>query len=426
MKNFKIFFTLIIISLLGCSKDECEYDTNSSGSSFNCEDLIDTQTQFSNYTVVTRSTCPGSGAPSGFIYDTRNNSTAPFGSNWSAASTTPIIPPNWTHENIGQVFGIAIDNNQNIYLASSNLYEGLFGPCAASTTIPQNTNPGRIYKATAPSFSASTFIDLPNTGGSGNGIGNIAFDKKNKQILATNLEDGKIYRINSTGSPTVAADTFDPWMADASSPGIVTQNERVWGIGVNYEKGKVKVYFPRITTTERSIYSITLNANGSFPSAGSEVLEISGLFGTQDQITDIAFSSDFSKMLISERGGAHQSAVMSYNLTGSSWSFNYRYFIGGFSSFNGLNSAGGVDFYNNERNGNPNANCSQSFWSTGNYMPQTSGGVLYGITGINYSGNSISTLLTTDTYINMYQDFPQVKNGFGDVEVFDSNDCLCN
>ena len=134
------------------------------------------------------------------IYDTRNNISAPIGTDWgiSLSSGGKISKPSdWTMGNLGRIFGIAVDNSSNIYFASSGVYNQYINSGAG--LVPYvNANPGRIYKATAgSSYSISTLVDLPVTSsvGSLSGIGNIAYDKINNQLFATNLDNGKIYRI---------------------------------------------------------------------------------------------------------------------------------------------------------------------------------------------------------------------------------------
>ncbi len=83
-------------------------------------------------------------------------------------------------------------------------------------------------------------------------------------------------------------------------------------VGVNYESGSVKVYFPRITTAgTRNLYSITLQSDGSFPTGTNpEIVEINAIPGTQNVISDIAFSSNTGEMLLSERGAPHSAKVV--------------------------------------------------------------------------------------------------------------------
>ncbi|MEE9348846.1 MAG: hypothetical protein V3U80_02235 [Flavobacteriaceae bacterium] len=419
---------LIVIISTSCEKSDCTYDdTESNAECFANE----SNTLRAGFTVAT---CYAANVndPVGVIYDTQMNSNAIPGDDWGT-TVTAIHPTSWTASNIGQVFGIAIDKDENIYLAASHVY------AQGVTPVPiQNSAPAQIYKCSPPLWAATPLLSLPNTGtGNLNGTGNIAYDKVNHQLFITNLEDGKIYRYNTSGVQQGAA--FDPWIVDDGSAGIVNQDERVWGIGVNYESGNVKVYFPRITVAGvRSIYSITLNNDGSFPTGTNpETIEINNILGNQRSITDIAFSSDTNKMLLAERGNAHSALTQSYVRTGSTWSYNLQYYVGGltFSTLDGKNTAGGVDFASGEDNGNLSAKCDDFFWATGNWIDANSiSGKVYGLEGIKFTGNNPVTATTlpnkdTDLFIDLNGIYTAVeKNTIGDVEVFDVDECfdICN
>ncbi len=417
MKNIFFVYALIIAltSFFSCNKcDEIVVEP--------CNDF-QPNSEYCNWTVATN--YAREGASVGIIYDTRFNSLAPNGDDWRPALTA-INPTNWTADSIGQVFGIAIDHEENIYLASSDIYFQ-FGAFSSSNPARPNSS-GRVFKCTpGAGWNAGQFVDLPNSGDPLNSLGNIAFDKWNKQLFVTNLEDGKIYRL-STNLGVI--ETYDPWNADVSSPGIVNQDERVWGVGVNNENGVVKVFFPRVTATERSIYSVTL-VNGAFPGPGpgSEVLEISNVPGNQLAITDLAFSTDGTEMLVSERGHPHDAKVFSYSRTPATWNLNVNYYFVGRNL--GTNSAGGVDFAYTEQNGDVSAECDEFFWASGNYMEARNSavGYIYGLEGIAYTGNNVTSdpfptaNQDTDWFIDADNSTSQ-KGGIGDVEVFDCTACI--
>lgn len=424
IKHKIIALTLLIV--VSCNKETCDFIPV-------CEPLGQ-NTQNSGLTIVTYN----AENPSDFvgaIYDTKNNASAPVGTDWGVAlgSAGKITKPaDWTLGKIGRVFGIAVDDNENIYLASSGVYSHNF-PAFGSNIPYQNAKPGRIYKATAGTYSTTAFVDLSVTYASGagsfNGIGNIAYDKVNKQLFATNLDDGKIYRISMTGA---ILQTYDPFTPDTGAPDITTQDEQIWGIGVNYEEGKVKLYFARITTpvtalANRNIYSLTLNSGGVMPTS-APVLEIANIPGTQPAITDIEFSGDTKKMIFAERKEPHNAMVLSYNRLSNSWVSNTQYNVG---MSNGKNSAGGVDFSYKGDDKSPIQACDEFIWATGNALYNAQGQAVYGMQGIKYSGNSLSTYSTTDLFIDYDQVNPYVwssaigKNDIGDVDVIDANNCFC-
>ncbi|WP_166387749.1 hypothetical protein [Polaribacter sp. 11A2H] len=430
--SIKLLSLFALINLIGCSDDDgCAYDSNTSLCTFS-----KTNTKLSGWSVATCYAGTASN-PIGVIYDTSLNSSAVPGDDWGAIlgpvfpiSPKAIHPPSWTAANIGQVFGIAIDDSENIFLATSGIYNQSSG-----YNYDNGVKSATIYKSSSPSWSATPFISLPTSTGNFNDIGNIAYDKRNNQLFATNLENGIIYRITGlNGSLGTVVDVYDPWSQDPlpSAPGIVSQDEQVWGIGVNYEGGNTKVYFPRVTSAgAREIYSITLNNDGSFPVTASEVVEISAVPGTQNVISDFAFSSDTNEMLLSERGNPHASKVFSYSRT-SAWNFNKQYFVGANAGADGENSAGGVDFAYKELNGDISADCDNFFWASGNYMDASNiSGKVYGLEGISYSGNNSSTAVSptankdTDLFIDLNGSYSTGdKLGIGDVEVFDANSCF--
>ena len=56
------------------------------------------------------------------IFDTGNNLTAPFGENWETTFFTPSDPDvyaQWQLSNMGDLFGIAIDSEKNVYYHNS-------------------------------------------------------------------------------------------------------------------------------------------------------------------------------------------------------------------------------------------------------------------------------------------------------------------
>lgn len=432
IKKF-LFIGAIAIQIVGCGTDEmCEYDRT--GDPVDPCVSFETNNESASMTVATCYSRMGT-EPVAVIFDTSLNSQAPLGEDWgttTAATPVPAIHPvNWTLNDIGQVFGIAIDDQENIFLASSDVY--YFPSVIASSSSQQ----AQLYKCSpTSSYNAVPFLTFTGDASPLNDLGNVAYDKVNNQLFVTNLDDGTITRVTGLGTAAgVVEETFNPWAAD--SPGIESQAEQVWGVGVNYEGGTVKVYFPRVSSTERSIYSVTLDASGAFPTTPA-VLEITGIPGDQDIISDIAFSSDFKKMLIAERGNPHLAKVLSYNLSGTTWVANLQYFVGGNAGRDGENSAGGVDFSASEVDGNISAECNSLFYVTGNYMfgnAESPGDFMYGIQGIDYNGNNSRSApfptanQDTDIFIDLDGDTTGgQKFEIGDVEVFDASECidLCN
>lgn len=418
---FYICFSILIVSQYSCEKCE-EIVTEPCGNEFG---------QNSEHCGWTVATCYGQPEqPVGVVYDTGFNENAPIADDWGK-TLNAIHPNNWTSDKIGQVFGITIDNKENIYLASSDVYyyDGGSG-IINSSNINRPFGCGQIFKSSPPLFEAIPFCDLENSCGAGNGIGNIKYDKWNDQFFASNLEDGKIYRIKKDGT---ILDSYDPFGIDNREQGIAPKSELIWGLAIVKESEGVKVYFAQISKERRNLYSITLD-NSTFPlDQNAEKIEFTNLPGIENKITDISISSNGEVMILSERGGPHSSAVFTLNKEGGNWiASNSEIYVGGFT---GLNSAGGVDFYFTSQNENKSFVCDENLWASGNYMMSRGTGnstnqTIYGIQGISINGNLLLDTTTnissfdTDLYIDLdgvYGTF--TKGGIGDVEVFDCSEC---
>jgi len=140
----------------------------------------------------------------GSIIDLRAPGTRPAGEHWvNEPQRKPV-----TAREVGQVFGVALDASgpPNIFLAAtsafglhrnadnSNWMDGMWGP---------GGGPGTIYRLDRDAgYKPSIFANVTLNGrpNSGPGLGNIAFDKWNKQIFVSDLETGMIHRFGADGS----------------------------------------------------------------------------------------------------------------------------------------------------------------------------------------------------------------------------------
>ena len=154
---------------------------------------------------------------------------AALGTHWAAPMYHNEMPnptgnpaDEWTHTNLGQVFGIALDD-----LAAPNIY------VTSTSAYLRSSGSGHIYRLDGLTGAISVFAILPN---SGQGLGNIAFDRAHRQFFVTDHEDGKLYRIDRAG---VVHQMFDPFLPDDGRPGFAPLGERLWGVGV-FES---RVYF---------------------------------------------------------------------------------------------------------------------------------------------------------------------------------------
>jgi hypothetical protein len=152
------------------------------------------------------------------------------GQNWPASmfhnelanqSGLPDPAQTWNAKNLGQVFGITLDDAHpaNIYITATTTYglyktssqfvTGMFGP----------GGPGAVYRLDGTDGKISTFAVLPKAGigsgpNSGPGLGDIAFDRANQQFFVTEFDSGLIYRLAGVGhvsgsAPGTILDTYD-------------------------------------------------------------------------------------------------------------------------------------------------------------------------------------------------------------------------
>ena len=208
------------------------------------------------------------------IYETEDNAFAPLGQNWETnfiIPDDPAVHATWKGTNMGDVFGIAIDAEKNIYFSATKSISSS-GSTGTSAGVAGD---GGVYKMDANTWIVSPFIfsgngtnEIPNQG---NGLGNIAYDKWNNQLFITNFEDGKIYRFDMQGN---LLSTFDPFNVNTTELGVFSgHGEALWGINIYGDNEGVKVYFSLWTEDNslsdpsgdnNSVWSIDLDATGDF------------------------------------------------------------------------------------------------------------------------------------------------------------------
>ncbi len=388
------------------------------------------------------------------IVDVREHGTAPLGnvSNWMPPMAHPATADSvtWMADSMGQVFGVAIDDEGNIYVTATTVYgQRPFG----------NAGSGGVYKIDKNTWKATPFITtLPSGSGAvvgtstipnvREGLGNICFDPNHAQLFVTNFEDGKIYRISKAG---VILSVFDPMGADDGTVGFAPKGERLWGIG--YQCTEDRLYYAvweedasntGVNTFQNSIRSLEIDAAGEFVATTDQqellMPALSNGFGTalynySNPVSDIAFSGD-GRMLLGERtmynnvgtlGAAHLSRVLEYVGGTGSWGISPpgtgKFSIGGHptAAVVKANSAGGVDYgyesFNPKIEG-PSI-CDSMVWSTGDALhPAPFATRWYGVQGLRAGGGNASNSIIIDLDGLVGVPF---KSRTGDVEVFD--DC---
>ena len=437
------------------------------------------------YSVITCSTVQGSPeeltGPVAALVDIRKNSQAPRGDNWSNPlvdlddTVSVVRPANWTIDRMGNIFGIALDPiNGDIFFAASDVYDydfqqfvtvgppppavtGPGGPAGIYRTGFNNINVVQNWVTTRPSYPEPDDFDaivlnsrrIPNTGNdttsarSGNGIGNIAFDINSNHLFASNLEDGKLYSINSNRR---IKDVLDPWDPYVHSPGLVQPDERIWGLAVYNCAETSRLFFARNARIPndtpdvdepKEIWSVAINADGTF---GDNIrIELIVDRGDMEKLTDMAFNMDCTELIVSERGDAHSAETMRYIKTNGDWIFDRQFFTGIVDTSNtsrtfGNSSAGGVAVAASEENCVVDAACDQFVYSTINCgdiaaddgNPPPFNCAIYGLQGTDRDGNSLDSLHQTDIYVSIAESdvdsIIRFKSNIGDVGIFN---CCC-
>jgi hypothetical protein len=335
----------------------------------------------------------------------------------------PVTPDTWNAANLGQVFGVALDDASppNIYLTSSTVY-GDFSVNAANavTMFGPAGNGGTVYKINGATGVITTLATLPNTKHTvpghalqaSAGLGNIAYSTVDKYLYVTNMDDGIIYA-QPTG-PGVAHQ-YDHGVNGRPEEGLSVEpdiaadlftkmgHRRVWGVAVNETERRLyySVWWEddgrQNTSEDNEIWSVSLNALGGFV-ANSARREFrlpprvgAPLTGRCNPVSDISFSPS-GAMLVAERtryadtgtrlvGGAndaHFARVLEFTGTHLSWVASplNKYAVG--NSVVHQNSAGGVV-----------ADCDENVWATGDALHFAPGDNLYGLERIPAGGNAV-------------------------------------
>src|SRR5436190_4820324 len=138
----------------------------------------------------------------GSIIDVRAPGQPPQGTHWIyEPQRSPV-----TAGQVGQVFGVVLDdaNPPNVYLASTSAF-GLHRTPNNAQWMPGmwgglSGGPGTIYRLDAATgYQPRPFAQIALNGrpNSGPALGNIAYDRFNRQLFVTDLETGMIHRVRA-------------------------------------------------------------------------------------------------------------------------------------------------------------------------------------------------------------------------------------
>lgn len=356
------------------------------------------------------------------VIDLKNQASAPLDTSWDATSSPPTAfyhAASWTKANLGNVFGLTLDNGGNIYLTATSSFSGdTFGPAGA----------GGIYRIDASSGAVTAFATLANTGAS---LGNIHYDATYDSFYVTNLDDGLIVRLDhppGNGTATVLGQwdhganlpsSTPPSAAIPDDPAqpFTPLGRRVWGVHSVSGRLYYSVWWEHQGAPDpahaNEIWSVALEAAGGFV-VGTARLEVSlpplpgGTYS--NPVSDINFGPA-GKMLLAERSmgdlttpSAHLSRGLEYFLSAGAWMPSPIVFEVS-QAFPPGSTAGGVDqdFASGGR-----------IWFSGDALHLGSPDNIYGLQGLPASGGDTTNSILIDLNGDVAE---QNKTEIGDVAI---------
>ena len=246
-------------------------------------------------------------------------------------------PFTFTAAQIGQVFGVAIDDDSNIYVAATSAYglpivsPGANGqPQHIKTGRPQATfmpglwgphgGPGSIWKIDGLSGKVTLFatVALGSRTNSGAALGALAFDPGSKSLFVSDRESGFIYHLardgrilghydhgvtgrQAQGLPPVAWNSLEP--LDLNSPRFDSTAPATWNFAAPERRTfGLAVFQHRLyyaVAEGLQIWSVGLNADGSFGSDAVIEIAVPPSSGPTE-ISRITFD-EHGRMFIAER-----------------------------------------------------------------------------------------------------------------------------
>jgi len=359
-----------------------------------------------------------------------------YNNGYQSYNVSQLIEPHpisWTATELcGPVFSTTIDPDHTIYTGTTNLYQIENG-----TGNPMPPVISRIDPVTG----AVTKIEtLPGI----RGIGYIDHDEVCDQLFATNMDDGKIYRVGVNGG---ILSSFDPLSPDDGVSGLAPLGERLLGVAFNAAENRL--YYSvwandainnGAVNTIRSVAISPTNCNFV---AGTDMLEVTlpflsatgGYFSSNysNPVGDIEFSDDGTIMLLAETGfdsgtpvsSPHKSRLLQYDGSTGNWqpdfndptgNLHLKYELG--QPNNGTNARGGIAF---AYAGMDALGCTQNpesfIVATGDALKGTTcvaEGCYYGLAYIDEQGGNVDTSILHDV---ANTPLSQEKSVYGDVDV---------
>jgi|GEM_PF-1817487 len=302
--------------------------------------------------------------------------------------------PRWTQANLGDIFGITIDNYGNIYVSSTSIYFG--------------TNSPKIYKIDGSTGNIS-MITFPALKGS---FGNIKFQiiGANSYLYLSDWGNGLIHRLINTGNVNSATawvygSSFNPEFGrTVHSTDDYAHGQLAYGLGIRTVANTKALYYSRIGNGggrnytsitamsngyQNDVWSVQLNATTGDFVTGSETAQAlpGGVFQFNTAIADIAFTNDGKRMLLGQQSlrtlsrlDAHQSEVAEFvQSTANNWVSSGKLFptgnyLGSGTQIQQSSAVGGISYSNNILYGNETKlGCDTTVWAVTDFMYNGSG-----------------------------------------------------
>ena len=304
----------------------------------------------------------------------------------------------------------------------------------------------KVFKIDAVTGVVTRIAELPGT----LGLGYIEFDAIHEQLFITNIDDSRIYRLNTDGT---LLSSFDPLTADDGISGqLPTLGDRILGVAFNqinkrvyysiwsnhYDRTNVST---NVNATFNTIRSVALDANGAFIPA-SDQLEIAMPYGNSGfnlttPVGDIAFNRSGDRVLLAEFPlgentstnqivtAAYIGVLREYQLSAGVWNLepSYggndegKYDIGSQTFYKGRNSRGGVDWGYESVTGTTINGDESYILTTGDALHITAieGDNIFGLQFMPATGGNITNSILVDLDNNLAA---ENLYAYGDVDIF--------
>lgn len=345
--------------------------------------------------------------------------------------TNPLDPDAWTAANLGQVFGVTLDDSvpPNIYV-SATVMPGTFPGCSGALFGPQG--PGGIYKLDGGTGQIAGFASLVSDPSAGLGqLDHVQFPSGNETIYVSNLSDGLITAL-SVPAGTIT-DTFDhgieglnaaglPPIADDPDVTVTATGRRIWGLRINESENRLYYAVWNTTTltaplgnepdplNDNEIWSVEVDPTTGLFITGSATLEatIPALESFnqmwENPVSDIAFECG-TRMVVTQRGAffngvnwatnGHHTRALEFTGAHLAWTMSPvdKFNVGSYG--NGANTSGGIDF---DADGNVVATGDAlHFGSSSVPCPFTDS--IYGFAIVPSTGGGLACPFTIDSYL---------------------------